>query len=172
MHLLHILIARIILEADLPDCEVILGNDCGGDQYIQLFCEGRAESATRLCSVDAIVLKGGNVIAIIEIEESDIRPMALCGKVLVSILARQFVHRGQSYPIAAHASFVQVVDSRKLSSRSSKSAQCERLIISIRDLLSKSGRNMEYDIFFGDIAEFERPEAQQELQQHLWSNLI
>jgi hypothetical protein len=84
MHLLHILIGEIILGAELTGCEPILGKDCGGDQYIQLFCDSRSEMATRFCSVDAIVLKDGQVKIIIEIEESDIRPAALSGKLFVS----------------------------------------------------------------------------------------
>jgi hypothetical protein len=98
MHLLHILIGEIILGAKLSGWEPILGKDCGGDRYIQLFCNSRAEMATRFCSVDAVVLKDGKVKIIIEIEESDIRPMALSGKVFVSALATHFNHRRNSYP--------------------------------------------------------------------------
>ena len=167
MHLLHILIGKIILDAELTGCEPILGKDCGGDQYVQLFCDSRAEMATRFCSVDAVVLKDGQVKIIIEIEESDIRPVALTGKVIISAQASHYIHQRKSYPIAPRASFIQVIDTKKLSPESSKLAQCRNLIELIRNTLSASGRNMEYDIFHGDIAEFERPEAPQELHDHL-----
>jgi len=167
MHPLHIIIGKIILGAELSGCQVILGKDCGGDQNIQLFCKDEAGYATRFCSVDAIVLKDGKVKVIIEIEESDIRPMALCGKAFVSALAPHFIHQGKSYPIAPHAFFIQVIDTKELSPRSSKLPQCRHLIELVREALSTSGRNMEYDIFHGDIAEFERPESRRELQDHL-----
>lgn len=166
MHPLHITIGRIILGGDLPGCQVILGKDCGGDQYVQLFCDGRAEFATRLCSVDAIIIRDGKVVVIIEVEESDMRPVVLCGKVLVSALAVNFNHQGTCYPIAADASFVQVIDTRKLKPNSSKLAQCWHLAELIRSNLQNHDRKMAYDIFHGDIAEFERPEAQRELQEH------
>jgi hypothetical protein len=167
MHPLHILIGNIILGAAMSGCEVILGKDCGGDQNIQLLCSSEAEMATRFCSVDAIILKNGQVITIIEIEESDKRPVALCGKVLVSALAANFNHQGTRYPIAAHASFVQVIDTRKLKRNSSKLAQCWHLAELIRSNLQNHDRKMAYEIFHGNITEFERPEAQQELQDHL-----
>lgn len=167
MHPLHITIAKIILETKMSGCHVILGKDCGGDQNIQLFCKCEAEMATRFCSVDAIVLKDGKVVIVIEIEESDIRPAALCGKVLVSALAQHFIHRGKAYPIAPHANFIQVIDTKDLPPNSSKLPQCQHLIELIRTTLSTSGRDMEYDIFHGDVAEFERAEAQQELQDHV-----
>ena len=155
------------LGAALSGCQVILGKDCGGAQYIQLFCNSRAEFATRLCSVDAVVIKGGEVVAIIEIEESDIRPMALCGKVSVSAHASYFIHRRQAHPIAHRVAFVQVIDTKKLSEGSSKVAQCQNLLELNRNSLSAGDKDVAYDIFHGDIAEFERPEAQRELQEHL-----
>jgi hypothetical protein len=167
MHPLHVTIAKIIMRTQMTGCQVILGKDCGGDQNIQLFCNTEAEMATRFCSVDAIVLKDGKVIVVIEIEESDIRPVALCGKVLVSALAPHFIHREKDYPVAPHASFIQVIDTKDLSPNSSKLPECRHLIELIRSTLSTSGRNMEYDIFHGDAAEFERREAQQELHDHL-----
>jgi hypothetical protein len=167
MHPLHILIGKIILGTAMEGCQVILGKDCGGEQNIQLFCNGQAVMATRFCSVDAIVLKDGQVKVIVEIEESDIRPVALSGKLTISAVARHFIHRSEDYPIAPHASFVQVIDTRKLSARSSKLAQCGNLKESIKDMVWASGRRMEYDIFHGDVAEFERAEAQQELRDHL-----
>jgi len=167
MHPLHIIIAKIILGTKMAGCQVILGKDCGGDQNIQLFCKCEAEMATRFCSVDAIVLKNGQVKVIVEIEESDIRPVALSGKAFVSSHASYFIHRNQSFPIAFGASFVQVIDTRKLSKRSSKLTQCQYLRDAIRSTLSKNGNIRHYEVFHGDIAEFERPGPQQELRDHI-----
>lgn len=166
MHPLHKLISEIVVGAEIPGGQPLLGKDCGGDQHIQLFCIGKAARATRFCSIDAAMLKDEEVKVIIEIEESDMRPMALCGKVFVSALASHFIHRGKMYPIAANASFIQVIDTRKLSSLSSKLTQCVHLRESIRNTISTIG-NLQYEIFHSDIAEFERAEAQRELQDHL-----
>ena len=56
----------------------------------------------------------------IQIEESDIRPTALCGKVFVSALASHFIHQGTSFPLAGPVTFVQVIDTSKLSTNASK----------------------------------------------------
>jgi hypothetical protein len=168
MHPLHKLIGEIILATEIPDCQAILGKDCGGSQHIQLFCNGQAASATRFCSADAAVFKDDAVKVLIEIEESDIRPVALCGKVFASALVSHSNHRGKSYPVAPGVSFIQVIDTSKLSSRSSKLAQCLYLRESVRNRISISGGSLQhYEIFHGDIAEFERTEAQRELQDYL-----
>src|ERR1700733_3166050 len=168
MHPLHRLIAQILVGTEMVGGQPLLGKDCGGNQHIQLFCGGQAARATRFCSVDAIVLKEGKVKIVIEIEERDIRPTALCGKVVVSCLASHFIHQGTSFPLAEDDMFLQVMDTSKLSSNASKLDQCRYLNEAIRKTLSTGVGNLrEYELFYGDIAEFERPEAQLELRDSL-----
>jgi len=156
MHPLHKLIAQILVGTEMDSGEPLLGKDCGGDQYIQLFCNDRVARASRFCSIDAAVWKNDELKIIIEIEESDIRPIALCGKAFASALVSHFIHKGVSYPIASRATFIQIIDASKLSSRSSKLDQCRYLLESIRNTLSTIGGSLRgYEIFHGDIAEFE-----------------
>jgi len=168
MHPLHNLIGQILVGTEMAGGEPLLGKDCGGDQYIQLFCNERAARASRFCSIDAAVRKNGELKTIIEIEETDIRPIALCGKAFASALASHFIHKGVIYPIAARATFIQIIDTSKLSSRSSKLDQCRYLLESVRKTLSTIGGSLRgYEIFHGDIAEFESAAAQLELRDTL-----
>jgi hypothetical protein len=143
MHKLHVWIGEILKEIGVPGCEVILGKDCGGDNSIQLFCKDWPAMATRFLLPDAAVLKDGELKGIVEIEESDIRPLALSGKVFASAFASHSSYRGTTYPVAAYAFFVQVIDTSKLSARSSKLAQCSYLRESIRDTMRRSGWNLD-----------------------------
>jgi len=170
MHPLHVLIGKIILlmEMEIPDCRVILGKDCGGNQNIQLFCSENAERATHFCSVDATILLAGQVVAILEIEEEGgIRPGNLFGKVFASAHASHFIDGGETSSIASGCAFVQVIDTGNLPRSSKKLEQCLHLSESIKPALMACPTKLAYQIFYGDLAEFERPEAQQELQDHL-----
>jgi hypothetical protein len=168
MHPLHKLIGQILVRTEMESGEPLLGKDCGGDQHVQLFCNNRAARASRFCSIDAAVRTNDELKIIIEIEESDIRPVALLGKVSASARASHCIHKRVIYPIAARAPFIQVIDTRKLSSRSSKLDQCRYLLESVRNTLSTTGGSLRgYEIFHRDIAEFERPAAQSELQDSL-----
>jgi len=48
----------------------------------------------KFCNVDMLILKGGKIRAIMEIEESDIKPVQICRKFLVSALSKYFIHDG------------------------------------------------------------------------------
>ena len=86
----------------------------------------------------------------------------------MSTLATYFNHRRKSYPIAPHASFIQVIDTKKLSPGSSKLLQCQHLREGIRSSISLTGGSVkDYEIFHGDIGEFGRVEAQREFQEYL-----
>ena len=45
---------------------------------------------TRLCNVDAALVKGENITAVFEIEESDDKPTKICGKFLTTALAKAY----------------------------------------------------------------------------------
>lgn len=113
----------------------ITGKDCGGTQNIQLFCKDNASRGTCYCCVDEAILKNHQVKVVVEIEESDIRPVALFGKVCVSALSSHFIHKGAIYPMAERMWFVQIIDTKKLSAKSSKLQQCLHLTDSVRRVL-------------------------------------
>lgn len=167
MHDLHSSISKIILLIETPDCRVILGKDCGGTRNIQLFCRPIASRSTHFCSVDAVVVWRNQVVAIIEIEESGIRPVDLFGKVFASAHASHFIDGEGTYSIAPGCAFIQVIDTKGLPQGSKKLEQFCHLSESIEPALNACPTKLAYQIFYGGLTEFERPQAQQELRDHL-----
>jgi len=97
-HPLHKKVGEILKKLDNQKYEVILDPACGGNQNIPLFLTKRKANDTEICNVDGLVMnrKIDEVIAIIEIEESNITPVHLCGKFLVSALAKYFIHENKN----------------------------------------------------------------------------
>src|SRR5579862_4308056 len=98
-HPLHKKIGDIVklIEDEIPNTKVVLDTACGGTQHVQLFCKAVACCETRLCKVDILVLYNDLFRVILEIEESDIRPVNICGKASVSSLATHFIDKNTSY---------------------------------------------------------------------------
>jgi len=68
------------LDNILPSNSLVKDEACGGDQRIPLFYDKEKSRATEYCNVDMLVLKENRVRAIIEIEESNVKPTQICGK--------------------------------------------------------------------------------------------
>jgi len=128
-----------------------LDSACGGDQYIPLFYAPKA-NATCLCNVDAMLLKevNGNkeVVAIIEIEESDITPTNICGKYLTTALSSQYNHEKDGNIVLKPNSikFIQIVDA------SSETNDKKSQLINIGDLIRNKlcGCVRSYDIILAN----------------------
>ena len=166
-HPLHKLIGDIVRGLDAPNTKVILDKACGGEQKVQLFCTDAKSYKSCLCHVDAAIPFNDQVKVIIEIEESDIRPVHLCGKVLVSALATHFIHRNKPYRMADTVFFVQVIDTSGKPDSASKLPQCRYLEPSIQNLLRASNAPLRYDIFYGGVNQFQCGADQQELMNHI-----
>ncbi len=72
---------------------LILDPACGGKQNIPLFLKGERSNKTEICNVDAAIIGNNKVKVIIEIEESTRTPTQICGKLLTSILAKNYIHK-------------------------------------------------------------------------------
>ena len=87
---------------------------CGGEQYISLFFDPSIKALeTRLCCVDAMLLKNDKIAAIIEIEESDIKPTQICGKYLTTALSKAYSHTKTNEHIIMEEhsiDFIQILD--------------------------------------------------------------
>src|ERR1039458_8254185 len=166
-HPLHKLIGDIVSGLDAPNTKVVLDKACGGEQKIQLFCTDASSYKSCLCHVDAAILFNDQVKVIIEVEESDIRPVHLCGKVFVSALATHYIHRKKPYRMADTVFFVQVIDTSDKPDNASKLPQCRYLETSIQNLLCVSNTPLQWDIFYGGASRFQRSEDQQELMSHI-----
>lgn len=157
-HSLHRTIGDIVSNT-FSGYEVVKDPACGGDQLVSLFCSDLKSRGTRYADVDMIILKDGKVKVIIEIEESDIKPVQVCGKFLVSALSKYFIH--ERYGVAEIGDsvlFLQILDSSKLKiDRTSKLEQFRNIEKSIQSIIPvKDSRIDNYKLLFGDIDEFER----------------
>jgi len=82
---------------------------CGGEQYVPLFVSDEAHLETRLCCIDAMLLKNGKAAVVIEIEESDIKPTQICGKYLTTALAKKYIHNDEALDMK-DICFIQILD--------------------------------------------------------------
>lgn len=137
IHPLHKIIADEI-ERILPPRSLIRDEACGGDRRIPLFYSEKKSRETEYCNVDLLVLSGNKIKAIVEIEESNVKPTQVCGKFLTSALSRYYIHdERQNEPVDMDNSvtFIQVVDTSKLKQGSAKTRQWKLLEKSIQSIL-------------------------------------
>jgi len=95
-------------------------------QNIPLFCSTAKGNDTEFCNVDALILLGGKIKVIIEIEESALSPTQVFGKFLTSAAALCYIHDADGTdPIHKdeRVLFVQVMDTSELKPGSSKREQ-------------------------------------------------
>ena len=158
MHELHKAIGAAIADAKLPGCVVIKDPACGGDQSIPLFCCPEKSSKTEYCDVDLLIVKDNKVRVIVEIEEANITPIQICGKLLASALSSHFIHEKWGAPVEMGDSvlFIQVLDTSKLNlDKTSKTEQWSRVEKSIRGVLPIMGSSICcYRMFQGDTKDF------------------
>jgi hypothetical protein len=123
-------------------------------QHIPLFRSEKHEKAGKYCNVDMLILKKRKIKIIVEIEESNVKPTQICGKYLTSALSKYFIHKKQNVqcPMDKPVLFIQILDTSKLSERSAKRDQWERIEESIRTI---NGINeIQYKLFSGESKDF------------------
>jgi hypothetical protein len=150
-HPLHKAVADAIERALGRDVELVRDPACRGQQQIPLFVGKRKARDTRMCCVDLLLLVGGHVRAMVEIEESGFLPTKICGKFLQAALADHFIHDTRKegpVPYGEHVLFVQVFDGLGCLKGGSRKEQQARLIeAKIRRLLPLRGLS-DYRLFF------------------------
>jgi hypothetical protein len=140
-----------------PNCEVIFAPECGGSHRLPLFSRDQKGRAFHYCDVDGLILFENVVRVIIEIEDSQFRPINLIGKFGASSLCRSFIHRSKhNMPIAIRvATFIQVVNTGNLNDGTNKPMQYENLETDMRKLLEMTdGRITAYKLFHGNVSDF------------------
>jgi hypothetical protein len=171
-HPLHQAIGSILdrVHQSLPDdrrraCFVIKDPACvsGPSPYyvrvpqnIPLFCSMFKSNATVHCNVDPLILLGGGIKVIVEIEESSLDPTHVFGKFLTSASALCYIHDADgAAPIVKdeRVLFVQVMDTSSLKPQSTKRDQWNNIQSSIRSLLPL-GSISEYHLIHGDENDF------------------
>lgn len=57
-----------------------------------LFCYAEESSETEYCDIDLLVVKDDKIRVILEVEESNVTPIQICGKLFASALSSHFIH--------------------------------------------------------------------------------
>ena len=137
-HPLHEAIGKELENLQGPlKMRAILSPECGGKKDIPLFIKEPKSAGTEICNVDAMVIKDGKIKIIIEIEESDTKPTQICGKYLTSNLAELYAYK-KSEKIGidmASVMFIQILDMKGFSKKSSKSKQFDHIEKAINDVI-------------------------------------
>jgi hypothetical protein len=146
-HPIHRALGKALRNTKLTtNYELVLDPACEKNgKHIPLFREKKA-NATECCNVDAIILKktgpklsDREIRVIIEIEESNVKPTQVCGKLLTAELAQYYVHSRHGNALIGKGKkvlFVQVVKKPR-PPKSAKPAQAKLLEKGINDLLKR-----------------------------------
>lgn len=157
-HPLHAAVAKELEQRLGGRGELIRDPACVGDpsagglQHLPLFVGATKSRANHMCDVDLLVLSGGHVRVIVEVEESGFSPTKICGKFLQAALATHFIHdshEGQAVPYG-RVLFVQVIDgSKALKTGSKKDLQGKLIEEQIRKMVARGGMGVaDYRLFF------------------------
>jgi hypothetical protein len=153
-HPLHKLIGDEVSKVSDPDRKitVVLDPACGGSNNIPLFASEDKANSTEYCDVDILIIKDDKIKVIIEIEEANVKPTQVCGKLLTSALSKCYIHKQfNNKPIwmDESVSFIQVLDITKLKENSSKPEQWDSLAVSIQSVLPLKKSNIKnYKLFY------------------------
>ena len=157
-HPLHKIVGECIDSHKFPNCKIIKDPACGGQQNVPLFCSEGKSNKTEYCNVDLLILKDNRIQVIIEIEETDITPTQICGKLLTSALSCYFIHESQNnIPVGMSdsVSFIQILNASQLKEGTAKTKQWENLEKSIINALPiKDSKIRKYRLLYGNILDF------------------
>lgn len=158
-HNLHKKIGECIDSNKFPNCRIIKAPECGGQHRIPLFCSEKNSNKTKYCNPDILILKDNKIRVIIEIEESDITPVRICGKFLTSALSSCFIHKSSNnvpLKMSDSVTFIQILNALWLKNKSSKLDQGKNLEKSIKNILPvKESKIKKYQLFYGTVSDFE-----------------
>jgi len=161
-HPFHKVIGDIFTDEKFPFEGIRILKDvaCGGGHTLPLFCSNVRSYATRytsvdLTSVDLMIIKEGNIKVIMEIEESNVKPLHLFGKYLASAMVKYYIYGREKIGMDKSVVFVQILDTSKQKSKSVKIDQWENIEKSIRSIIPVKGSSIkEYKIFYGNQSDF------------------
>jgi len=136
MHTLHQAVGNTLRSIERQGTEILLDAACGGKgRQIRLFGDESVGNSSCLTWVDAAIVVDGEIKVVLEIEESNVRPLYLCGKVFATALCNYCSRGRHRIPMAPSMLFIQVIISPKTTS--SKLKQCEYLEKTINQIFRK-----------------------------------
>lgn len=154
-HELHQVVGKLISEAGLSG-DVLADSACGGSHRLPLFCNTNRSWKTEMCNVDMLILKSNKVRVIVEIEESNVKPVQICGKFLASALCSHYIY-GSDPPVPMDDSvlFIQILDTSELKPGTAKIDQWEIIEKLVqRTIPVKDSRISQYVMIHGDQNQF------------------
>ncbi len=149
-HLLHKKIGDLI-QIHFPNC--IKSPECGGDHKIPLYCSDENRRGTHYCDVDLLIPEDKRIKVIIEIEEADITPIRVFGKILASALSSNYILDNITYEMDDSVTFIQVLDTSQLKPKSVKRNQFDNIKESIQSVIPKCSKIKNYEICCGEQKE-------------------
>ena len=145
------IIENIIQDEKYLPYKIIKSSECGGKQKIPLYCSKEKGNGTKYCNVDLLILKDNKIKILIEIEESDIKPIQICGKFLASALSSYYIHKSENNEIIEmgdSVTLIQIIDASTLKKNTSKVEQCINLEKSIQNIIPIKESNIDkYKLF-------------------------
>ncbi len=153
-------VGDLIRSAGLPGT-VLADRACGGNHRIPLFCLDRKSWETQLCNVDMLLATSGKVKVIFEIEESNVKPTQIFGKLVASALCSHYIYRNEDPdPMDDSVLFIQVLDTSTLNKKTLKLKQWKIIEKLVADTLPIRGSKInKYRLFHGDQHDFS-PESE------------
>jgi hypothetical protein len=155
-HELHRLVGKLISEAELSG-DVLADPACAGRHRLLLFCNFDRSRETELCNVDMLILKSNTIRVIVEIEESNVKPVQICGKFLASALCSHYIYGNDSpAPMDDSVLFIQILDTSELKLGTAKIDQWEIIAKLVQDTIpiKDSSRIRQYMMVHGDQNQF------------------
>lgn len=128
-------------------------------------------------NVDLLILKENKIKVIIEIEESNVKPIHIFGKFFAAAFSSYYFHplEGEGkIEMADSVLFIQILDTSNLKEgKTAKIEQWENIKKSIQRISPIEKSNIDqYKIFYGDEAEFgKKAKRREELVQYIKQNL-
>lgn len=157
-HPLHKAVKECLIGIDLSGYELKIDKECGGEYEIPLYCSKvGTKTSTKYCNVDFLLLKNDKIKVIVEVEETNVKPVQIFGKFLASSMSSYYIHHTKGdMPIEMGDSvlFIQVVDTKGIKENSSKIDQWNNIEKSIKNILPL-GRVNQYTLIHGCVTDFE-----------------
>jgi hypothetical protein len=152
----HQAVGDILLSIGQSGVQVLLDSACGGTRgAIEFYWDGPPCPSTRLVQPDAILIRGGEIRVVVEIEYSDLRPLYLCGKILATAISRYARYDKRLFPISDSLLFLQVFIKLTEDEEWSKFQQFRYLEAAITQGLQKCrDGQLKYSLHYGTTDEF------------------
>jgi hypothetical protein len=170
-HKLHLAVGNLIDDAiKITGVEVVRDSACGGKQHIPLFL-GEKGRGNVLTNVDLMILKDGKIKVIVEIEESDLAPLHICGKFLAPLLCETYIHStkgNEKIGMDKAVMLIQILNNFKLSEGTKKEEQGKNLEKAIIKFITDEKFPIKrYKIIYGSVDSFTNGNTGNELIQEI-----